>query len=111
MAQRTVSLTKDALKAFEICLAEAEAKGGVFLRERIAVEAIQLFWFSVPDAQFCNIVRGTKNDPDRPGNTLYDFEEGSFRGSYSACPDEVTILSMQFSEAFSEALAVAERAA
>lgn len=111
MAQRSVSLTKSALRAFELCLTDAEEKGGAFLRERIATEAIQIFWVSLPNGQLCNCPRGIMSDPERPGSTLYEFDEGSFRGTYSASATEVTILSMSFSEYYVEMLAVAERAA
>lgn len=111
MAQRSVSLSKDALRAFEVCLTDAETKGGPFLRDRIVVEAIQLLWVSLPNGKLCNCPRGIMSDPERPGSTLYEFVEGSFRGTYSASATDVTILSMSFSEYYVEMLAVAERAA
>lgn len=111
MAQRSVSLSKDASKALEICVAEAEAEGGTPLRDRIVTEAIQLFWVSLRKGKLCNPPCWIMSDPERSGSTLYDFEEGSFRGTYSASASEVIVLSIGFSDDYPEALAVAERAA
>lgn len=98
MAQRSVSITKDALSSFENCLLEAETKGGPFLRDRVVTEAIQLMWISLPKGGLCNQPRGIKSDPERPGSTLYEFAEGSYRGSYSACAAHVTILEIYWSD-------------
>ncbi|MFZ1965271.1 MAG: hypothetical protein WAU78_17710 [Roseiarcus sp.] len=96
MSGRSVALTAgavDFLENYEDLLGKFGM--GPERIEQIAAHIIQLIWSTFQGGVFQNRPKYVGPDPNRPGHSMYEFDEPFITGKYTSTPDNVCVLILE----------------